>query len=251
MKEILRVRVLGVPVDVVNMSSALEYVDNWIQNEKRGNYILAVNAEKIMSLRKDSFLKTFYENAALILPDGIGVILAFKWILGLKITRVAGADLMQNISKDAVKKGYKIFIFGGLEEINKDAVEKIKIKYPGIRIVGRSDGYLEENKMNDLVNRINESQADILFIALGSPKQEIWIQKYLPRLNIKICQAIGGTLDVISGETKRAPRHFQKIGLEWLYRLVNEPKRIRRQIVYPLFLIKLIKEKLKRTSFDY
>lgn len=241
----MRVRILGVPVDTVNTGDALEYINNLIQNNKKGNYILAVNAEKIMTLQKDSFLKTFYENAALILPDGIGVTIAVKWILGLKIRRVAGADLMQNICEEAVKRGSKIFIFGGKEEINKTAVEKINLAYPGICIVGRCDGYIDEDKMKDLIDKINKSKADILFIALGSPKQERWIQKYLHKTNTKICQGIGGTLDVISGRAKRAPRPIQRIGLEWLYRLFNEPERIRRQIIYPMFLFRVIMEKLK------
>lgn len=251
MKEIIRGRVLGVPIDKVDMSSALEFVSVQIQNNKKGSYILAVNAEKIMSIQKDSFLRTFFENAALLLPDGIGIVLAIRWILGLEITRVTGVDLMQNLCKEAVKKGYKIFIYGGTEEVNKDVVEKIKNKYPGILVVGRSNGYLEESRMNYLINKINESDAEILFIALGSPKQEMWIQKYLPQLNINICQAIGGTLDVISGKTKRASKAVQKIGLEWLYRLINEPKRIHRQIVYPVFLIKILIEKFRKNNLTY
>jgi len=248
MEEIIRERILGVPVDTVDMLHALYYINNWIQNNKKENYILAVNAEKIMSLQKDSFLKNFFENASLLVPDGIGVILAFKWILGLDITRVTGADLMLNICKEAVKKKYKIFIYGGTEKTNKSVVEKIIMRYPGICIVGRHHGYLKENKMNYLINKINESEAEILFVALGSPKQEIWIKKYLPKLNIKICQAIGGTLDVISGRAKRAPKTIQKLGLEWLYRLIKEPKRIRRQIVYPLFLIEIFKERFRKKT---
>ncbi len=97
--------------------------------------------------------------------------------------------------------------------------------------------------MYELINDINKSEADILFIALGSPKQEEWIQKYLPRVNAKICQGIGGTLDTITGNVQRAPVFMQKLGLEWLYRLFKEPKRIRRQIVLPLFALKVLKEK--------
>ena len=97
-----------------------------------------------------------------------------------------------------------------------------------------------------LIRKINESQADILFIALGSPKQESWIQKYSPDLEVKVYQGIGGTLDVLSGQSKGAPSLIQKIGLEWLYRLVKEPKRIRRQIVYPRFLLEVVKAKFKK-----
>lgn len=246
MKEIQREKILGIPIDIVTKKDALEFVITCIQNNKGGSYILAVNSEKIMALQKESFLNKIYEEAALLLPDGIGVVFAMRWIRGKKIKKLAGADLMQIICKEAEIRGYNLFIFGGTEEVNKNAVKKIKMIYPKIKIVGRSNGYLDERGRRDLLNKINDSQVEILFVGLGSPRQEIWIQRYLPQLNIKICQAVGGTLDVISGRKKRAPRVIQKLGLEWLYRLLKEPKRIHRQIVYPIYLAKVIMEKHKK-----
>lgn len=241
--EIKRVRVLGVSVDYVDMSLALGYVDELITNNKKGNYILAVNAEKFMQLQKDLLLKKIFEDAALLIPDGVGAILAMRWCYGLTAERVPGSELMPNICREAAKKGYKIFIYGSNEHVNKGAVEKLNILYPGIRIVGRCNGYIGEEKMEGLIDDINRSQADILFVALGSPKQEMWIKQYLPRLNVKVCQGIGGTLDAITGQTKRAPALFQKLPLEWLYRLIMDPKRIRRQAIIPLFLFKVFTQK--------
>ena len=243
MNEIQRVRVLGVPIDYVDMSLALKYIGELITNKKKGNYILAVNAEKIMFLQTDSFLKEIFENATLLIPDGVGAALGIRWRYRLPARRVPGCDLMQNICEEAAKKGYKIFIYGSREEENKRAVSKLNILYPGIRIVGRCEGYLPETRMGELLHDINRSQADILFVALGSPKQEKWIKKYLQRLNVKVCQGIGGTLDAITSETKRSPAFFQKLALEWFYRLIIEPKRIRRQAIIPLFLFKVFKEK--------
>lgn len=233
------------PVDIVDMTGALKYIDDLIQSNRNGNYIFAINAEKVMALQNDPFLRNMAENASLLVPDGIGAVLAIKLLHGIKISRVPGADLMQNICKEAAKKGYRIFIYGAKDDVNKDAVERLKKTYPGLNIVGRCSGYITEERMNELINQINESGADILFVALGSPKQERWIQDYLPKLNIKVCQGIGGTLDTIVGHVKRAPESFQKLGLEWLYRLLKEPRRIRRQLVIPVFVFNILKEKMK------
>lgn len=239
--------ILGVPVDIIDMSIAIEQIDNLIKSNYKGNYIFAINAEKIIALQKDSFLKKMAEEATLLIPDGIGAVIAIKLLYGIKVQRVPGVDLMHNICMEASKKVYKIYIYGAREEVNKKSVEKLKAAYPGINIVGRCNGYLREEKMDELVKEINESQADILFIALGSPKQEKWIQKYLPKLtSVKVCQGIGGTLDTIVGQVKRAPEIYRKLGLEWLYRLVKEPKRIKRQIVYPGFLLQIFKEKYRK-----
>jgi N-acetylglucosaminyldiphosphoundecaprenol N-acetyl-beta-D-mannosaminyltransferase len=242
--KIERIRVLGVPVDIIDMSSALNYIDNRVKQNSTGNYILAINPEKVNVLQKNPFLKRTFDNASLLLPDGIGIVLATRMLYGKKIPRVPGADLMQNLCKEASFHGYRVYIYGSKEEVNKKAVDKLIDTYPGIKIVGRCNGYLDKNKMDELINEINNSLADILFISLGSPKQEIWIQEYLPRLKVKICQGIGGTLDTIAGDVKRAPVFFRKAGLEWFYRLLMEPKRFRRQLVLPVFAAKVLKEKL-------
>jgi N-acetylglucosaminyldiphosphoundecaprenol N-acetyl-beta-D-mannosaminyltransferase len=242
---IKRVRILGIPVDYVDMKGSLDFVDSAISNNELQQYILAINPEKVIGLQHDSLLRSMSEKAALLIPDGIGIVLAMRWLYGLPATRVPGSELMPGICREATIKGYKIFLYGSKEDVNKSAVEKLQSTYPGIRIVGRANGYLEEDQMPNLIKEINESGADILFVALGSPKQEQWIQAYLPKLNVKVCQGIGGTLDTIAGRVKRAPTFFRWAGLEWLYRLMMEPKRIRRQIVLPIFALKVFKEGLR------
>jgi N-acetylglucosaminyldiphosphoundecaprenol N-acetyl-beta-D-mannosaminyltransferase len=241
--QIERVRVLGIPVDRVDMPGALAFVDSAVENGYSRSYILAVNPEKIITLQKNNGLKQTFEKASLLIPDGIGVVVAMRWLYGFSVNRVPGADLMLNICSEASKNGHKIFIFGSKENVNKEATEKLRYMYPGIQIVGRCNGYVADERMDELINNINKSEADILFIALGSPKQEEWIQKYLPKVTVKICQGIGGTLDTITGNVERAPLFMQKLGLEWLYRLIKEPKRIRRQIFLPVFVFKVLKEK--------
>jgi N-acetylglucosaminyldiphosphoundecaprenol N-acetyl-beta-D-mannosaminyltransferase len=243
-----RVRILGAPVDNVDMEGALSFVDEYVRNGKTGGYILAVNPEKVFVLRQRPLLKALFDRASLLVPDGIGVVLAVRLLYGRRTSRVPGADLMQNICRHAREKNYKIFVYGSKEEVNREAVARLRASFPGIRIVGRSDGYVSEDQMSHLLDSINKSEADILFVALGSPKQELWIDQYLSRLNVKICQGIGGTLDTLVGEVKRAPKIFRKAGLEWFYRLLSDPRRIRRQLVLPIFAIEVLKERLKQKA---
>ena len=242
---IKRVKILGIPVDNVDMRSSLDFIDTIIRKDKQRQYILAVNPEKVRVLKRDNSLREMFESAALLIPDGIGVVLAMRWLYGLSAKRVPGAELMPNICKLSAEKGYKIFVYGATERVNKNAAEKLNQEYPGIQIVGRCHGYIGDDGMDKLVQAINRSQANVLFVALGSPSQELWIQKYLPGLSVNICQGIGGTLDAITGNVKRAPKLFLKTGLEWLYRLIAEPKRIRRQINLPVFAIQVALEKLR------
>jgi N-acetylglucosaminyldiphosphoundecaprenol N-acetyl-beta-D-mannosaminyltransferase len=240
-----RVRILGVPVDCVNVTVALKNIEEIIAKGKSGHYIMAVNPEKVIAARKRPFLKKMFEQASFLLPDGIGVVMAMRMLHGIKNGRVAGADLMQKLCERAAKRGYRIFVYGAREAVNQKAVTILRERYPGLKIVGRCHGYVGEEQMDELIAAINASDADILFVALGSPKQEEWIDQHVGKLHVKVCQGIGGTLDVIAGNVKRAPGIFCALGLEWLYRLLAEPKRWKRQLVLPVFAGKVIQEKFR------
>jgi N-acetylglucosaminyldiphosphoundecaprenol N-acetyl-beta-D-mannosaminyltransferase len=242
----LRTDVLGIPVDCVTMDGALDFAEHLTEGGSQGQYILAINPEKVMALLNDKALRETFQRAALLIPDGIGVVWAIRWLHGLKALRVPGAELMPRFCKMAARKGYGVFLFGSKEDVNREAAEKLQQKYPGLKIAGRANGYLNEEDMPGLIKQINASGAAILFVALGSPKQEQWIQKWCPELKVNICQGIGGTLDTIVGTVKRAPAVFCRLGLEWFYRLITNPQRIRRQIVLPLFAWRVIKEKFRR-----
>ncbi len=246
---IKRVRISGISVDNVDMKKALDFIDMIIKNDKQRQYILAVNPEKVQALKRNNSLRKLFDAAALLIPDGIGVVLAMRWLYGLSAKRVPGSELMPNLCKLSAEKGYKIFIYGSTENVNKNVVGKLKQEYPDIHIVGRCHGYIDDEDMSNLVQEINRSGANILFVALGSPSQELWIQKYLPELNVNICQGIGGTLDAITGNVKRAPKLFKETGLEWFYRLIADPRRIRRQIVLPVFAMQVVLEKLRKNKW--
>jgi N-acetylglucosaminyldiphosphoundecaprenol N-acetyl-beta-D-mannosaminyltransferase len=240
-----RYSVLNLWVDDCNMEKALEQVNKYITDGYKVYTIFASNPEKNYSVPKDTLLHEIFKKADLLIPDGIGMVLAARLIYNAHVQRVPGCELMQNICKMSADKGYKIFIYGAKNEVNEAAVNELKTRHPSIQIVGSQDGYLDNGEMDGLIDRINASNAQILFLALGSPKQEKWIAKYKDQLrNVRVCQGIGGTLDVLAGTVKRAPYFFCKMGLEWLYRLMSEPKRLKRQIQLPLFAIQVIKAKL-------
>jgi len=151
---------------------------------------------------------------------------------------------MQAICAAAPARNYRIFIYGASEATNREAVRTLRLRYPGIDIVGSQDGYLPAKEMDGLISRINQARPDILFVALGSPRQEMWIQQYLPRLDVKVVQGIGGTLDTIAGSVRRAPRWMQGAGLEWFYRLLQQPSRAYRQLCLLRFAAEILLVKL-------
>lgn len=239
-----RVSVLGVPVDCVDMVRTLAAVDDMVAGGQ-ARTILAVNPEKVMKAQTDPVLRRALDDAGLLIPDGIGVVYAVRLLWGEHIGRVPGAELMPEICALAAKRGYKVFLFGASREVNEQVVAKLQQRYPGIPIVGHHDGYVDEAQMPHLIDAINLSGAQILFVALGSPKQELWMEKYLPQLNhVRVCQGVGGTFDVISGRVRRAPAFFRHTNLEWFYRLITDPKRALRQVALPQFTLAVFRAKL-------
>ena len=225
--------ILGVDVSPLSYEDLKKNIEKDIENNKK-SFIVAINPEKILKARKDEKLKKLLNNATYEIPDGIGVIYASKLRKGNIKTRITGIDSMEMLCKLSEEKKYKIFMYGAKEETIKKAKENLEIKFPNIQIVGTINGYEKDN--DKIISSINKSKADIVFVALGSPKQEYWITENMDKVSAKIFQGVGGSFDVFSGNIKRAPKWMQKIGLEWLYRLIKEPKRIFRQIKLVKFL---------------
>lgn len=230
-----RVDVVGVPVDAVDVNEALARVDAWVSQGGMRGTILAVNPEKVVALQQDAQLRKVFGEAMLLLPDGIGVVAAVRLLHGLPVRRVPGADFMLALAKLAELRGWGVFVYGATEEVNKRACEELMRRCPDLRICGRSNGYVPDVEMDKLVDAINASGAQVLFVALGSPKQEVWMSRYLPRLKVSVCQGVGGTLDTLAGRVPRAPWIFRRTGFEWLFRLLREPWRWRRQTSLPRF----------------
>src|SRR5262245_913647 len=240
-----RINILGVPVDCLTMDGAVELADGVLRDGARHS-VVAVNPEKVMRARSDNSLLERLTRASVLIPDGIGVVLAAR-ILNLgRFERVPGSELMPRLCELAARKGYRVFLFGAAADINARAAQILVDRYPGLTIAGTQHGFLSEEEMPGLLERINQLNIDILFVALGSPKQEEWIDRYLPGLNVRICQGVGGTFDVIAGRVKRAPAAFRAAHLEWFYRLASDPGRLRRQTALPKFALQVLKQGVKR-----
>ncbi|OOB79412.1 MAG: N-acetylmannosaminyltransferase [Epulopiscium sp. Nuni2H_MBin003] len=238
--------VLGIKIDIVTMDRAVRVAKRFIDKSKRPRIICTPNPEIIMLAQQNRMLKNILNKADMVVPDGIGVVIASR-ILNQKPLpeRVAGYDLVQNLMK---LEGNKFYFLGAEKNIVKMAANKMQKKYP-IKVVGYRDGYFKAEQTKDIVNEINSSGANILLVALGAPKQEIWISENIDNLpNIKIVVGVGGSFDVMAGKVKRAPKMFRSLGLEWFYRLITQPTRAKRMLVLPKFLIKVIVKKVKLIS---
>jgi N-acetylglucosaminyldiphosphoundecaprenol N-acetyl-beta-D-mannosaminyltransferase len=239
----IRENFLGVEVASVNMQAALNEVDNIIEKREPG-FIVAINPEKIMKASKDEKLRKLLNSAAIQIPDGIGVVYASRINRGNIKSRVTGIDLMEKICELAAKKNYKIYMLGAKPGVADKAASLLREKYKGINVVGIMDGYFKEDK--DAILKIKEKKPDILFVAMGSPRQEYWITSNLSELEVPLCMGVGGSYDVICGNIDRAPDFMCKMGLEWLYRLLKEPWRFKRMLVLPVFFFKIIGERVKK-----
>lgn len=238
-----RISFLNTQVDNLTMDEAIIRIDKLIQN-KRPSYIVTPNVDHIVKLENDEEFQAVYNNADLILTDGMPLI----WISRLKKTpikeKVSGSDLFPEVCKIAANKGYKVFLLGAAEGVAKKAARNLKNKYEGLDIVGTySPSYgFEKNpeEVEEIIKMINQANPDILAVGLGAPKQEKFIYKYKNQLDVPISLAIGASIDFEAGNISRAPKWMQKVGLEWFYRLCKEPKRMfKRYLIDDLKILKI------------
>lgn len=238
------VNILEIPVDQVTMEEAIKKIEYFTTKDKC-HMVFTPNPEIIMLAKTNKDMEQSLLEADLVVPDGIGVVIASKILKGEVLPeRVAGFDLVQNTMKQATDKGYKYYFFGSKPEVAELAAVEMRKKYPGIQIVGCRDGYFKETDIPKIIEEINASEANILLVALGAPKQEVWINTYKDQLtHVKVAIGVGGSLDGMAGIVKRAPEIYQKLGLEWFYRLIKQPTRAKRMLVLPQFLLKVLKER--------
>jgi N-acetylglucosaminyldiphosphoundecaprenol N-acetyl-beta-D-mannosaminyltransferase len=238
-KAVKSVKIFGVRFDNVDAEEANKQFIALMGSDKLG-MIYTPNTEIIMKAQDDPEFKAILNEGDLVIPDGIGVVLASK-IHHLGLTeRVPGIELMTMMLEYCNRTGKSIYLFGGQPKVAELAAIKIKETYPNVKIAGTRDGFFESNQEISILDDINEKKPDILFVALGAPKQEKWISKYKKTINAKVAMGVGGSLDVWAGTVKRAPVIFQKTGLEWFYRLLKQPTRIMRMMSLPKFMIKVI-----------
>jgi len=243
----MKIDFLGIPVDAITMQETINTIDHAIQTSKKINHVV-INAAKVVSMQSDKKLFESIVNCDLINADGQSIVWAARF-LGKRIpARVAGIDLMEELIKLANKKKYKCFFFGSKEEIVKKVVDIYTKQYSPDIIAGYRNGYFTYEQEPLIARQIAESGAQLLFVAITSPKKENFLFQYKDILGkISFTMGVGGTFDVIAGVTKRAPVWMQKIGMEWSYRFIQEPKRMwRRYLIGNVkFFWLVIKEKIK------
>ncbi len=240
----MKTDILGVGVDAVTFNEAVKIVLSFL-NEDKPHTVFTPNPEMIMLACRDKEFKDILNGADLVVPDGIGVVYASK-LNKVKIKeRVAGYDLTQALF-DAIKEtDFTVYFLGSAPGIAEVARDKLIEKYPGLKIIGINDGYFDSKKEKLIIKDIKEKKPDILLVGMSMAKQEKWIDRHKNRLPCKILIGVGGSFDGFSQRVKRAPVMFQKLGLEWLYRLIKQPSRLKRQIYLPVFVFKVFADKLR------
>ena len=243
MDGIKRLEILGVPVDIVTKDEALSVFAELM--EKDGCSLIATpNSEIVLNASRDPGLKSLFERAELVIPDGIGLVYASRILKEPLKERVTGIDFLSDIFEYLQANGKSAYLLGGKPGIAELAADNIKIKYPGLKIAGTRHGYFKAHEEKEIVDEINGSGAEFLCAAMGSPKQEKFIfDNKSEFVSLRGAMGVGGSLDVWAGALKRAPEFYRKHGLEWLYRLFQEPSRYKRMIKLPVFMLKVMVSK--------
>ncbi|MBO5330101.1 MAG: WecB/TagA/CpsF family glycosyltransferase [Anaerotignum sp.] len=234
--------VLGVPFDAVTMEEAVAKAKKLLITE--GQHIICTpNPEIFMEAQKDQELMNILHEADMVVPDGIGVVWASKYSEIRLTERVAGYDLGQNLMAELAATDHTFYFFGGAPGVANTAARKMMKKYPGLKVVGVHNGYFDEKEEKRIIQDIKTKAPSILLVGLGAPKQEKWIYDNIRLTGAKVAIGVGGSFDVMAGNVKRAPKIFQKLGLEWFHRLITQPTRWKRMMRLPKFALTVLKTK--------
>lgn len=238
MNEVKRVSLLGVGVHPVDMKATVDAIAVSVENDRSG-YICLIPAHNLMAGRSDPTLRAIFNRSLLSVPDGVGTVWFLRF-LGHKAERVYGPDLLLEVCQRSELLGWRHFFLGGKPEVAQRLVENLLTKFPTLKVAGTFSPpfrKLTTRELEGMIGVINASNADFLWVGLGSPKQEHWMSEMRASLNSKIFVGVGAAFDFISGNKAQAPKWVQSAGLEWLFRLISEPRRLwRRYRAYPLFV---------------
>ena len=238
-----KVSIYGISYDNVTLDEAAALAEE-LMTEEKNHIAVTPNAEIAYRAAKDEELGVTINSADMVVADGIGVVYASK-IYGTPVKqKVAGVELGERVLKAAAASGDGVFFLGAKPGVAELAASKLSEKYDGLNFAGLRDGYFDNDE--EVINDINESGAKILFVCLGAPKQELWAAKYKDKLKVRLTLCLGGALDAYAGTVKRAPEIWIRLGLEWLYRLIKEPRRFVRMLALPKYMFAVIFDSLRK-----
>lgn len=234
--------ILGVEIARMTLEQVLDWVRVMVEQGKP-RHIVTANAEIVYRAYADPEFLELLDKADIITPDGSGVVWASRFLDEEVPERVTGIDLVETIFQEAEEKGWGVYFLGAAPEVVEKAVLNTLSKHTALRVVGYHNGYFSQEESAEVLSNIKSVEPDILLVALGVPKQEMFIQTHLKELQIPISIGVGGSFDVLAGIAQRAPLWMQKAGLEWLYRLYKEPSRIGRMLVLPKYVLTVLRQK--------
>jgi N-acetylglucosaminyldiphosphoundecaprenol N-acetyl-beta-D-mannosaminyltransferase len=251
----MRVDVLGVGISAINLTEALETIEGWLQR-KDPNYVCVTPAHGVMESRRNPKLRKILNESGMTTPDGMSIVWLLKMYGHSKVTRVYGPDLMLAVCRYSAQQGFRQFLYGGEDGVAEELARKLQTRFPGLSIAGTYTPPFrsltpEEDK--EIIERINRSEADIVWIGISTPKQELWMADHIGKLDAPVIIGVGAAFDFLSGKKLQAPTWMQRNGMEWLFRFLTEPRRLwKRYIQYPKFVLlviaQLIRSKIARDS---
>ncbi|GAA0367745.1 WecB/TagA/CpsF family glycosyltransferase [Bacillus horti] len=248
----VQTNILGFSFSKWGMKDTVDYVVSYLHKDRaefpHTVHIVTANPEIVMTGLENQELAQAMHTADLITPDGTGIVWAAEHLGDPMPERVAGYDMLHEIAKTSNERPFSVFLLGANEEVNSKAANQLAKQYPHVTVVGRRNGYFDDSQEPEIFDEINALKPDLLLVALGFPKQELWIQRYKQQLQAKVAIGVGGSFDVLAGVVKRAPMMWQKLRLEWLHRLLSQPSRLPRQLAIPKFVLRIKKEKKKQLS---
>ena len=238
----MRINIMGVDFDSLTLSEAVDRAEALI-SERRAAYVVTPNPEIVMTCWENPDAMEAVLNADLVLPDGVGIVYGAK-ILGTPLKgKLPGIDFAAELMRRMASRGGRVYLLGAKPGVAEMAGLRMQEQYPGLIVCGTHDGYFQEDV--PIIEEINALQPDLLLVCLGAPKQELWMRRNHPVMKVGLMAGLGGSLDVFAGTVKRAPALFQRLGLEWFYRLIKEPWRFKRMMKLPKFLFACIGKKLR------
>ncbi len=240
-----RVDFMGCPMDVATMKETVNYIDEAVAKKRLTQHVV-VNVAKIVNMQSDSQLDASVRGCDIINIDGMGVVLGARFLGHHVPERVAGVDLFNELLAMSARRGYSVYLLGATDEVVSEAAKRVQHLYPGLKLAGYHHGYFWDDE-EAMVKRVYESGAQLLFVAITSPKKENFINRWRDQLGATFVMGVGGTFDVVAGKVKRAPVWMQKWGFEWLYRVIQEPQRMWKRYLHTnsKFAWLLLKERLR------